>query len=80
MDKDKKDNKIEEKTVVNPDENTNVNAIPPVNEAVSNPQSTVKEVSSTTDNVGENNGAVVISEISDVKAAKKTVVLASLNN
>ena len=41
MDKDKKDNKIEEKTVVNPDENTNVNAIPPVNEAVSNPQSIV---------------------------------------
>ena len=31
MDKDKKDNKIEEKTVVNPDENTNVNAIPPFN-------------------------------------------------
>ena len=80
MDKDKKDNKIEEKTVVNPDENTNVNAIPPVNEAVSNPQSTVKEVSSTTDNVGENNGAVVISETSDVKATKNTVVLASLNN
>ena len=80
MDKDKKDNKIEEKTVVNPDENTNVNTSPPVNEAVSNPQSTVKEVSSTTDNVGENNGAVVISETSDVKAAKNTVVLASLSN
>ena len=80
MDKDKKDNKIEEKTVVNPDENTNINASPPVNEAVSNPQSTVKEVSSTTDNVGENNGAVVISETSDVKAAKNTVVLASLSN
>ena len=80
MDKDKKDNKIEEKTVVNPDENTNVNTSPPVNEAVTNPQSTVKEVSSTTDNVGENNGAVVISETSDVKAAKNTVVLASLSN
>ena len=80
MDKDKKDNKIEEKTVVNPEKNTNVNASPPVNEAVSNPQSTVKEVSSTTDNVGENNGAVVISETSDVRAAKNTVVLASLSN
>mgnify|MGYP003234884743 CR=1 FL=1 len=80
MDKDKKDNKIEEKIVVNPEKNTNVNASPPVNEAVSNPQSTVKEVSSTTDNVGENNGAVVISETSDVRAAKNTVVLASLSN
>ncbi len=80
MDKDKKDNKIEEKTVVNPEKNTNVNTSPPVNEAVTNPQSTVKEVSSTTDNVGENNGAVVISETSDVRAAKNTVVLASLSN
>ena len=80
MDKDKKDNKIEEKTVVNPEKNTNVNASPPVNEAVTNPQSTVKEVSSTTDNVGENNGSVVICETSDVRAAKNTVVLASLSN